>query len=76
MLLLYTIHKMKKKLIILSTIIAILLFASFVIPKIISIPIAYYNSQKVWEKSDNNEITKIENDTILKIPKQIGWICE
>ena len=65
---------MKKKLIILSTIIAILLFASFVIPKIISIPIAYYNSQKVWEKSDDNEITKIENDTILKFPKQIGYV--
>jgi uncharacterized protein len=65
---------MKKTLIILSTIIAILLFASFVLPKIISIPIAYYNSQKVWEKLDDSVITENKNDTILKFPKQIGYV--
>jgi len=65
---------MKKALLILSTIIAILLFVSFVLPKLISFPIAYYNSQKVWEKPDDSKLTETGNDTILKFPKQIGYV--
>ena len=60
---------MKKTVIILGSIIAIILFANFVLPKIIGIPIAYHNSKKIWEKP----IETIENDTI-GFPKQIGYV--
>ncbi|MFI1742855.1 TPM domain-containing protein [Thalassobellus sediminis] len=71
---------MKKALIIIGSIGVLYVFASFILPKIIAIPFAAYNSKKVWtdyeKEYSESKTSELVLDSIGSFPFPIGSVSD
>lgn len=69
---------MKKALKILGIIIVVIYFIGNVLPNLIGVPIAAYNSYQIWnEMNEHNRTLQpsiVKSDTVLKFPKPSGYV--
>lgn len=63
---------LKKILIGIGSVIVLYVFASFIFPNYIGIPLSAYNSRNEWKKHEQN--LKVEKDSMSFFPKSIGII--